>query len=186
MGNAELIESIKSLLGSSGAKGWPVSVRDRIAFPERNEMRITNADFAVTFLWTMRDAILPKFDKERLAIASNFYTPAGLEGMARNILANPFIRYMIILGTEYSAAEQQKTLSLQAAAQQTSANAIRAFFEKGINAERRIQGFESAVYFDKNIPSEAINTVRENIELIDLNSRMPKASLEEKIAEANR
>ena len=186
MGNAELIESIKSLLGSSGAKGWPVSVRDRIAFPERNEMRITNADFAVTFLWTMRDAILPKFDKGRLAIASNFYTPAGLEGMARNILANPFIRYMIVLGSEYSAAEQQKTLSASSTIQQTSANALRAFFEKGMNSERRIQGFESAVYFDRNIPSEAINAIRKNIELIDLNSKMPRASLDEKIAEANR
>ncbi len=181
-----IIDAMRSLVGSSGSKGWPVSVRDRIAFPERNEERITNADFAVTFLWTMRDAILPKLDKERLAVASNFYTPAGLEGMARNILANPFIRYMIILGSEYSANEQQKTLSPQAAAQQTSANAIRAFFEKGITSERRISGFESAVYFDKNIPAEAINSIRENIELIDLNLRMPNASLDEKIAEANR
>ena len=186
MGNAELIESIKSLLGSSGAKGWPVSVRDRIAFPERNETRITNADFAVTFLWTMRDAILPKLEKERLAIASNFYTPAGLEGMVRNILANPFIRHMIVLGSEYSAAEQQKTLSTNSPIQQTSANSIRTFFEKGITSERRVPGFESAVYFDKNIPSEAINSIRASVELIDLNSKMPRASLEEKIAEANR
>ncbi|MBI2530291.1 MAG: hypothetical protein HYW05_04075 [Candidatus Diapherotrites archaeon] len=182
----QILNAMRGLVGSSGAKGWPVSVRDRIAFPERNETRITNADFAVTFLWTMRDAILPKLEKERLAIASNFYTPAGLEGMARNILANPFIRYMIVLGSEYSAAEQQKTLSPNSPVQQTSANSIRAFFEKGINSGRKLQGFESAVYFDRNIPSEAINGIMASVELIDLNSRMPRASLEEKIAEANR
>ena len=49
-----------------------------------------------------------------------------------------------------------------------------------------IEGFETAVYFDRNIPTEMINKARENVELIDLNKRMPDASLKEKIDEANR
>ena len=67
----------------------------------------------------------------------------------------------------------------------TSANAIRAFFERGINQERKIDDFGNSVYIDKNIPFETIDSIRRNVELIDLNQKMIGASLEEKIAEAN-
>jgi thymidylate synthase len=161
--------------GSDGRKGWPVAVRDRIAyFPE-----ICSGSVAVTFLWTMRDAVLPKLAKANLAIAANFYTPAGLEGMIRNLLGNPCIRKVVMFGDESSSRSKD-------AVEKTSANAIRAFFEKGVGADRRLGGFESAVHIDGNIPIEMIEAVRKNVELIDLNRRMPDASLDEKIAEANR
>ncbi|PIX43171.1 hypothetical protein COZ55_01480, partial [archaeon CG_4_8_14_3_um_filter_38_5] len=160
----KLIESIKNQTGSNGEKGWPVSVRDRIGFPHNNELRVTTANFAVTFLWTMRDAVLPYLDKENLAIAANFYTPAGLEGMVRNLLANPHIRFIILMGEEYASKKGCDTKT-----ELTSANAIRLFFEKGINEERKIPGFETAVHFDNNIPTELINKARKNVELIDLN-----------------
>ncbi len=172
---------IKNQIGSNGEKGWPVAVRDRIAFPSFSELRVTKANVGVAFLWTMRDAIIPKLEKENLAIAANFYTPAGLQGMVRNILGNPFIRYFILLGEEYlSKSSGNKTLEL------TSANAIRMFFEKGVNTNRKIDGFENAVYFDKNISIESIEKIRENVEFIDLNKKMPKASLDEKITETNK
>ncbi|PIU62390.1 hypothetical protein COS83_02540 [archaeon CG07_land_8_20_14_0_80_38_8] len=177
----KLIESIKNQTGSNGEKGWPVSVRDRIGFPHNNELRVTTANFAVTFLWTMRDAVLPYLDKENLAIAANFYTPAGLEGMVRNLLANPHIRFIILMGEEYASKKGCDTKT-----ELTSANAIRLFFEKGINEERKIPGFETAVHFDNNIPTELINKARKNVELIDLNKTMPNAPLKEKIEEANK
>jgi len=170
-------ELIRSQTGSDGRQGWPVCVKDRISY---HEDQVGTGNVAVTFLWTMRDYIIPKLEKNNLAMAANFYTPAGLEGMVRNILGNPCIRYVILLGNEYSSQEEGKDAEL------TSANAIRAFFEKGVNADRKLPGFENAVYFDKNISSEAIEQVRKNVELIDLNRRMPDKPLEEKIAEANR
>lgn len=176
-----MIEQIKALVGSNGVKGWPVAVRDRISYPAFEESIITDANCSVTFLWTMRDAVLPKLEKKNLALASNFYTPAGLQGMVRNILANPFIRYFILFGEEYSARERDEKVK-----ELTSAGALRAFFEKGIDENRRVPGFEGAVYFDKNIPTELINKLRESVELIDLNEKMKGASLEEKISEANR
>jgi len=177
----DLIELIKVQVGSNGDKGWPVAVRDRIAFPHSKELRVTKANFAVTFLWTMRDVVLPQLDKDNLALASNFYTPAGLEGMVRNILANPYIRYIIMLGEEYASKTGCETKT-----ELTSANAIRAFFDKGINNERKVPGFETAVYFDKNIPTDMINKVRESVQLIDLNKKMPGASIQDKINEANK
>ena len=175
-----MIEQIKEQIGSNGEKGWPVAVRDRIAYPSSKENVVSNANIAVTFLWTMRDAIIPKLKKDNLAIAANFYTPAGLAGMIRNILANPYIRYIILLGEEYSSKTKNDQIS-----DLTSANALRAFFNKGINNERKVIGFESAIHFDKNIPTEMIEKVRGNVELIDLNKEMPGASFDDKIDKVN-
>lgn len=179
--NKRIIEKIKNQIGSNGQNGWPVATRDRIAFPNFSELRVTDANVGVAFLWTMRDSIIPKLEKENLAIAANFYTPAGIGPMIRNILGNPFIGYFILLGEEYSSKSSGDKIS-----ELTSANAIRKFFEKGINKDRKIDGFENAVYIDKNIPIESIEKIRKNVEFIDLNKKMPKASLEEKIKEANK
>jgi len=173
-----MLEQIKQQIGSDGKMGWPVTVKDRISYPQKQE--ITEANVAVTFLWTMRDSILPKLEKQNLAIATNFYTPSGLVGMVRNILANPYIRYIILLGEEYSSKSKDDKIS-----DLTSANALRTFFEKGINQERKIQGFETSVHFDKHISTELINQIRENVELIDLNKKMPNSTFDEKIQEAN-
>ncbi len=176
----EILEKIRKQTGSNGKIGWPVAVRDRIAFPEFEELRVTAANVGLTFLWTMRDAIVPKLEKENLAIATNFYTPSGLIGMVRNILGNPFIRYIILLGEEYSSRAKGDQIS-----ELTSANAIRRFFEKGVNSERKLDGFGNAVYFDKNIPLEKIELIRKNVTLIDLNKEMPNSTIEEKISKAN-
>ena len=175
----DCLELIDKQTGSSGRPGWPVAVCDRIAFYPGRKSR--NANVALTFLWTMRDEVIPKLKKDNLAIATNFYTPAGLEGMIRNILGNPFIRYIILLGEEHSSKSKDDQTS-----DMTSANAIRMFFKKGMTEERKIPGFETAVHFDSNIPSEMISKVRKSVELIDLNKRMPGATLERKVEEANR
>ncbi len=179
-----MLEKIKSLVGSSGEIGWPVASRDRIAFPSSSELRVTEANVGVAFLWTIRDDVLPKLEKVNLAIAANFYTPAGIEPMIRNILGNPYIRYVILLGDEYSSLGEGCSLE-KSGSELTSANAIRAFFANGINQDRKIDGFGNSVYVDKNIPMELIELVRGEVELIDLNKGMSGSSLEEKIAEAN-
>ncbi|MFH1511412.1 MAG: thymidylate synthase [Candidatus Woesearchaeota archaeon] len=170
----EILSKIMEQTGSDGKKGWPCAVRDRIAYPSAKEEIVTDANVAVTFLWTVRDEIIPNLEKKNLALASNFYTPSGLVGMIRNILGNPYIRYIIMLGEEQGCNDT------------TSANVLRQFFEKGIGRDRKIAGFETAVYFDLNIPTEMINRVRENVQLIDLNRKMPKARFKEKIQEANK
>jgi len=175
-----MIEKIKCLVGSSGEIGWPVASRDRIAFPFSSELRVTGANVGLAFLWTVRDDILPKLEKENLAIAANFYTPAGIEPMIRNILGNPYVRYVILLGEEYSSKKSGGAVS-----ELTSANAIRAFFARGINQSRKIDGFGNSVYIDKNIPLKDVEMMRGLVDLIDINQKMPTSSLEEKIAAAN-
>jgi thymidylate synthase len=187
-------DMIMGQIGSDGKPGWPVCVKDRVSFYQKSRESV-KANVAVTFLWTIRDEVIPKLEKENLAIATNFYTPAGLEGMVRNILGNPYIRYLILLGNEYSSKRAEgcgakcggpglgmcdgKTCS-----ELTSANAVRAFFEKGVDKNRKVPGFENAASFDRNIPIEMIELVRKNVQLIDLNKEMD-GTLEEKIGRAN-
>lgn len=184
MDKREFIELVKNQKGSNGEPGWPVAVRDRISYPAFNELIVSDANVAVTFLWTMRDSVIPFLEKSNLALATNFYTPAGIGSMIRNILGNPGIRYIILLGEEYSS-KSANSADGKNVSELTSANAIRAFFDKGINSDRKIEGFENSVYFDKSIPTEMINKVRENVILIDLNKKFPGFGLDEKIKEAN-
>lgn len=180
MDAGEVLEQVKSQTGSNGEKGWPVAVRDRIHFPSPSEDRVSDANTGVTFLWTERMSVVPHLEKDGLAIATNFYTPAGLQGMVRNVLGNPFVRRVVMLGNEYSSKGEGSKGEL------TSANAVRAFFERGVNSDRKIDGFGKAVCFDPNIPLDEIELVRRNVELIDLNRGMQGASLEDQIKEANR
>jgi len=176
-----MLDLINSQKASNGETGWPVAVRDRIAFSKLKDDSDKAANCAVTFLWTMRDSVIPFLKTNNLALASNFYTPTGLVGMIRNILANPFIRYIILFGEEYSSKKGDSAPG----AEITSANALRAFFEKGINDDRRLDGFENAIKFDENIPLDLIKKVKENVTLIDLNKEMPGAELKDKIERAN-
>lgn len=177
MSTEEFLKQIKEQIGSDGRPGWPIAVRDRIAYPPKNEDIITDANVAVVFCWTMRDDVVPNLEKNNLALASNLYTPAGLEPMVRNILANPFIRYIILIGNEYSLSKDNPGF--------TSANALRTFFEKGLNDDRQLPGFESAVRFDKNIPTKLINKIRKNVQLIDINKEMGNVPIKEKIEKVN-
>jgi hypothetical protein len=175
-----LLHKIKSQIGSNGISGWPVAVRDRIHFPRTEDNRVTTAGVAVTWLWTERQSVLPFLEKDGLALGANFYTPAGLQGMVRNIRGNPFINKVVLFGNEFSS-QREGTVG-----EMTSANAIRAFFTRGVNSQRGIDGFGNSVCFDKNIPLEDLNEIREKVRLIDLNVQMPAATLEEKIQEANK
>ena len=67
----------------------------------------------------------------------------------------------------------------------TSAKALKAFFAKGINEDRKVEGFEQAIYIDKNIPTETVNRIVKEVQLIDLNEQYPTLSIQEKIVKAN-
>lgn len=139
----------------------PIVVKDRIAY-------IGQGNIAVCFFWTERTNIIPYLEKNNLAIASNLYShQKGIEPLIRNCLANPGIRYLILLGN----IQDKK-------AYQTLKN----FLEHGLNENRSIIGFEDETYIDKNITMEDINLLRNSIEVFDLTN---KENLEEQIQEAN-
>lgn len=144
---------------------WPVVVKDRIAFVNENK----KANVAVCFLWTERTDVLPYLEKENLALAANLYShQKGIEPLIRNCLANPYIRYIIVLGNKQDCK---------------GCNTLKNFFKYGLNEKRGIIGFEDETYIDKNIPFDTINLMRNSIRIFDLTERFD--NLEEQIKETN-
>jgi len=67
-----MLEKIKEQVGSNGEKGWPVTVKDRFSYACGKDCELSDANVGVTFLWTMRDVVIPELEKDNLAIATNF------------------------------------------------------------------------------------------------------------------
>jgi thymidylate synthase len=141
---------------------WPVVVKDRISY------FCDKKSVAVCFLWTERTNVLPYLEKDNLAIAANLYShQKGIEPLIRNCLANPCIRYIILMGNKQDGK---------------SLEALKSFFKNGLNEKRQIIGFDDT-YIDKNIPIEQINLMRDSIQIFDLTENYN--SLEEQIKSTN-
>lgn len=78
----------------------------------------------------------------------------GIEKIVCNIVANPNIRYVILCGIE--------------SAGHTPGHAFRCFVESGVDNRRNIIGCKSPTPYLYNIPPEAIDRFRKQVQLIDL------------------
>src|SRR3972149_212163 len=69
---------------------WPILYENilRVGDPDQS--------VGVVTLWTERDVIKDSLEKKDYAAIGNLYSPAGINHMMRNILANPSIRHLIM------------------------------------------------------------------------------------------
>ncbi|MEK7503733.1 MAG: thymidylate synthase [Patescibacteria group bacterium] len=104
-------------------------------------------------LWSKTEFIAQNLPKDKYNLAGNLYTADGISYLIKNILANPIITHLIICGQDYFK----------------SGEALINFFKNGIDQDRKIIG--SGAYLHSNIPMEAVELVRKNIEIIDLRGK---------------
>lgn len=78
----------------------------------------------------------------------------GFEKMICNLTANPNIRYLILGGPESEG--------------HLTGQALKALFQNGLDEKKRIVGTESPHPYLFNIPTDSVDRMREQIELIDL------------------
>ncbi len=104
---------------------------------------------AICTLWTMKDN-LTSLPKERYNVIGNLYTSYGINQMLKNILANPRIRRILVLGEDLNATK----------------GILVNFVDKGFDEDYRIKGTEA--FLDKNLPRPALETLRKNIKVICL------------------
>ena len=89
------------------------------------------------------------------ALSGTIQTPnIGFEKMFCNLVANPNIRYLILGGPESEG--------------HLTGDALKAFFRNGVDARKRILGTEASHAVLHNLPDEAIERVRQQVTLIDL------------------
>src|SRR3990172_7368830 len=123
---------------------WPILYENilRVGDPDQS--------VGVVTLWTERDVIKDSLEKKDYAAIGNLYSPAGINHMMRNILANPSIRHLIIWGADMSG----------------SGSSLRNFMEKGIDNDYKI--LDAPGQIETEIPREAIEDFRKNVELLDM------------------
>lgn len=126
---------------------WPILYENilRVGDPDQS--------VGVVTLWTERDVIKDSLEKKDYAAIGNLYSPAGINHMMRNILANPSIRHLIMWGADMSG----------------SGSSLRNFMEKGINNDYEI--VDAPGQIETEIPKDAIEDFRKNVELIDLRGK---------------
>jgi tetrahydromethanopterin S-methyltransferase subunit A len=89
------------------------------------------------------------------ALSGTVQTPnIGFEKMICNLVANPNIRYLILGGPESEG--------------HLTGDALKAFFEHGVDARKRILGTEASHAVLHNLPLDVIERVRRQLSLVDL------------------
>jgi tetrahydromethanopterin S-methyltransferase subunit A len=92
---------------------------------------------------------------QRFAIRGTVKTEnMGLEKVITNLVANPRIRFLVMCGREEFG--------------HFPADAVSSLFRDGVDGQMRIVGSRSAIPFLCNIPREAVDRLRRQVELVDL------------------
>jgi thymidylate synthase len=102
-------------------------------------------------------------------VVGNLYSRDGVNAILRNVLANPVIRYIVLCGKPVT----------------DSGAALKALLDSGVDSNWRVIGNGAQV--DREIPEEAIERFRRNVEVVDLQGltapdevRKAMAALEER------
>lgn len=118
----------------------------------QSELFVRNPSHHVSLctLWTKKDAIIQRIGEADFAACGNLYSIWGINFLLRNLLANPAIRYVVLCGADLSGSGQS----------------LLGLWSSGIDHEYRIIGAIGAI--DRQIPREAIDLLRDSIQIIDL------------------
>ena len=125
-------------------ENWPIE------YPDQLILGNPQSCVAVCCLWWRSTRIRDLLDPMQYCLIGNLYSRAGISPMLRNILANPRIRYLLLVGDCLTDSD----------------HALVGFFERGVDEEWRIRGTEGRV--DPDIPREVLDEVRQAVTLVDL------------------
>jgi len=111
------------------------------------------SSLGICTLWSKTEFIAKDLPKEKYHLIGNLYTADGISYLIKNILANPVITHLIVCGQDFFK----------------SGEALVNFFKNGVDQDRKILG--SSAYLHSNIPMEAVDLIRKNVEIIDLRGK---------------
>ena len=123
-------------------------------FHEKLHLGNLKSNIGIATLWTFKETVFEKLDLNNYAIVGQYYDRKNaLEPFIRNCLANPNIRYIILVGNDKA----------------NSREVLVSFFEKGI-ANGKVIGTDTLI--PRGIPEEDIENLRANVKLIDIVGRV--------------
>lgn len=110
-----------------------------------------SSNVALCILWSEKKIISKKITKD-YNVMGNLYSPGGINGIIRSLLANPTIRYLVVFGADLRG----------------TGDTLSNFFNKGMKNRKVV---DSEVIIEKEIPIKAINLLRKNVELVDMRKK---------------
>jgi thymidylate synthase len=143
---------------------WPKYFKDKLIIGD------PKSNVGVATLWTPKEVYSDALEKNSFSVCGQLYTKRGINPLLRNVLANPRIRYLVITGND----------------RQGSGEALLKFFKDGIEnantaggkAAGEIRGWkisgDDETLIDKEIPLEALELVRQKVEIIDMRNKLPE------------
>lgn len=121
-----------------------------MSFPESPHLiQGDGQQIGILTLWTKKEHVLAHVPKDLYAVASQLYSrDEGISNLLRSLLTHKEIRDLVITGSDLNGC----------------ADALIALFENGVEHGRVIG---AAGYVDPEIPSQAVDRVREHVQLHD-------------------
>lgn len=142
----------------SRVEGWPIEYGKDILVGNLNR------SIAVCSLWSERNFTAGKVGTENVAVVGNLYSHGpGVEGIIRNILANPSISTIVIAGKDKSDTAETLINLKKMGVVVTEAGLV--IPRPDVTDDDIPLGLRM---IDPAIPVDAINLLREHLELIDL------------------
>lgn len=127
------------------AKGWPQIVGDYKVGDEESAVAV------VTLGSHMEDVPV----KAGAGISGSLHTEnLGIEKVIGNVVSNPNIRFLVVCGAEVQGHITGQT--------------IQAVYKNGVDSKKRIVGAKGAIPYLENIPEEAIERFRNQVEIVDM------------------
>ncbi len=122
---------------------WPIYFKDKLVIGNQN------SSLAIATLWTPKEMVLNKIDKNDFLVMGQLYTKKGINYLVRNILAKPQVTKLILIGNDLMG----------------SGVGLKNLIKYGIDENYKV--INDDFYIEKEISLEAINDFRENVKIID-------------------
>jgi thymidylate synthase len=127
-----------------------------------NQLILGSGYTAICTGWTPAKSVAAKLDPSNYAVIGNLYSaPRGINFLVRNLLANPHVRYLVVMDL---TQEDKNSGSVQC---------LKDFFDNGVYRGKNYVGKECWVidslvkgYIDIDIPLEVLNQLRYSMILI--------------------
>ncbi len=132
---------------------WPIYFRDNLTLGEREH------PVAICCLWMKQSRLADTLAPSSYSVLGNLYSKDGINYLLRNVLARPTIRAIVLCGPDLTH----------------SGTALLNLAQYGIDENHRVQNAPSSsggpsetAQIEKEISREAIDTFRENVQIVNL------------------
>jgi len=126
---------------------WPLYFRDELVIGN------VKKNIGICTLWMKKEIVKKLLSTNLYSVIGNLYTTYGLNYLVRNILANPRIRYIILLGPDLTG----------------SGEALIKLIQHGVEEDGKIKG--TKIYIDRNISLRLLEIFRRNVKVVDMRGK---------------